>query len=452
MEETAKTQNDFFEMEETVCKQDVYVRKAKEQGWRCGSSFKLLEIDERFDILKDVKRAVDLYASPGIWTQVVSRRLSLGETAHKNDKWSLFYNELALHQKLEAEKKPEQKKNDGTVIVAVDSYGIPPYPGVVQIDGDLAQYSTVELIMKQFDGNKVDLVLCSKFINHTGLYYVDVNYQANHVVLVLHITCHILKPGGTLVVAIFKESDNDLLKLQLSCLFKEVDIFKPKSCRTSTKEIFAICRQYSPPEGFNPKFMLPYLDFCNKDFNALSGVNRIIIPFLVCGDISAYPLSPEEEELYIKKFTEPFPQDESRPRTHGFKKEDLDHYLEKMNEAIKSVGLESDPDVPEMDMIKKRNYEASSSTIKNGDHHTTCKDDLNEELENIYDNGPLFDLIQKTTKIKKFPCETDESEMVPMESGFQFLYEDESTDPEIIRECLEHVNVQSSTCTCEQFP
>ena len=58
-------------------KRDIYYRKAKEEGWRARSAFKLLQIDDSFGILKDVKHVVDLCAAPGSWSQVLSRRIYL---------------------------------------------------------------------------------------------------------------------------------------------------------------------------------------------------------------------------------------------------------------------------------------------------------------------------------------------------------------------------------------
>lgn len=51
-------------------KRDIYYRKAKEEGWRARSAFKLLQIDEEFNIFDGVKRVVDLCAAPGSWSQV----------------------------------------------------------------------------------------------------------------------------------------------------------------------------------------------------------------------------------------------------------------------------------------------------------------------------------------------------------------------------------------------
>ncbi|GJV74592.1 ribosomal RNA large subunit methyltransferase E-like protein isoform X1, partial [Tanacetum coccineum] len=48
---------------------DIYYRKAKEEGWRARSAFKLLQIDEEFNIFEGVKHVVDLCALPGSWSQ-----------------------------------------------------------------------------------------------------------------------------------------------------------------------------------------------------------------------------------------------------------------------------------------------------------------------------------------------------------------------------------------------
>ena len=60
-------------------KRDVYYRLAKEQGWRARSAFKLLQLDEHFNLFEDVTRVVDLCAAPGSWSQVLSRVLVQGK-------------------------------------------------------------------------------------------------------------------------------------------------------------------------------------------------------------------------------------------------------------------------------------------------------------------------------------------------------------------------------------
>ena len=61
-------------------KRDAYYRLAKEQGWRARSAFKLLQLDEEFNLFENVTRVVDLCAAPGSWSQVLSRVLIKGES------------------------------------------------------------------------------------------------------------------------------------------------------------------------------------------------------------------------------------------------------------------------------------------------------------------------------------------------------------------------------------
>ena len=91
-------------------KRDIYYRRAKEEGWRARSAFKLLQIDESFDLFKGVNKVVDLCAAPGSWSQVLSRKLI------------------------------KDGEND-TKIVAVDLQAMAPLPGVIQIQGDITKVS-----------------------------------------------------------------------------------------------------------------------------------------------------------------------------------------------------------------------------------------------------------------------------------------------------------------------
>lgn len=92
-------------------KRDVYYRLAKEGGWRARSAFKLLQLNDDFNLFSGVKRVVDLCAAPGSWSQVLSRKLI------------------------------EEREDDvGDVkIVAVDLQAMAPLSGVTQIQGDITK-------------------------------------------------------------------------------------------------------------------------------------------------------------------------------------------------------------------------------------------------------------------------------------------------------------------------
>lgn len=99
-------------------KRDIYYRKAKEEGWRARSAFKLLQIDEEFGLFHPgVTRVVDLCAAPGSWSQVLSRRLYLSRKHDANR------NSGAAEKGQEVEMETEEKT---PIIVAVDLQPMAP--------------------------------------------------------------------------------------------------------------------------------------------------------------------------------------------------------------------------------------------------------------------------------------------------------------------------------------
>uniref|UniRef100_A0A3B4UR71 Putative tRNA (cytidine(32)/guanosine(34)-2'-O)-methyltransferase n=1 Tax=Seriola dumerili TaxID=41447 RepID=A0A3B4UR71_SERDU len=242
-------------------KRDIYYRLAKEEGWRARSAFKLLQLDHEFNLFTGVNRAVDLCAAPGSWSQVK--------------------------------------------IVAVDLQAMAPLPGVTQIQGDITKVSTAQEIIRHFEGQPADLVVCDGAPDVTGLHDVDEYIQAQLLLAALNITTHVLKPGGTFVAKIFRGKDVTLLYSQLKIFFSGVTCAKPRSSRNSSIEAFVVCQNYCPPEGYVPNMSNPLLDHSyDVDFNQLEGPNRVIVPFLACGDLSAfdsdrtYPLQLDADKQY----------------------------------------------------------------------------------------------------------------------------------------------------------
>ncbi|XP_036918301.1 putative tRNA (cytidine(32)/guanosine(34)-2'-O)-methyltransferase isoform X1 [Sturnira hondurensis] len=286
-------------------KRDVYYRLAKENGWRARSAFKLLQLNEEFQLFQGVTRAVDLCAAPGSWSQVLSQKIGSQGSGH---------------------------------VVAVDLQAMAPLPGVLQIQGDITQLSTAKEIIQHFEGCPADLVVCDGAPDVTGLHDVDEYMQAQLLLAVSNLGCpclslspssdlrlslsylscpqalniatHVLKPGGCFVAKIFRGRDVTLIYSQLRVFFSSVLCAKPRSSRNSSIEAFAVCQGYDPPEGFLPDLTKPLLDHSyDPDFNQLDGPSRIIVPFVTCGDLSSYdsdrsyPLDLEDGSEY--KYTPP---------------------------------------------------------------------------------------------------------------------------------------------------
>ena len=239
-------------------KRDIYYRRAKELGFRARSAFKLLQIDEKCNIFNNVNRAVDLCAAPGSWSQVLSHKLNC-------------------------------KKDDVIPkVIAVDLQEMAPIPGVVQIQGDITQEKTANEIINYFNGNLADLVVCDGAPDVTGLHDIDEYIQSQLLLAAFNITSFVLRKGGNFIAKIFRGRDIDILYSQMQCFFTTVLSVKPKSSRNSSIEAFIVCLDYNPPVGYIPTMITPNVEFKPSKMYPPGDINRVIVPFLACGDLSGY--------------------------------------------------------------------------------------------------------------------------------------------------------------------
>lgn len=207
-------------------KQNLYYRKAKEQGFRARSVYKLKEIHSNFNILSSSSKFLDLCAAPGSWSQML-RLLT--------------------------------KSNPNSKIVSVDIQDIVPIEGVNIIKGDITSQSTIEEILKHFNNEKVDVVIFDGAPDVTGLIDIDMYMQVDLIIFALVICMKLLKFKGKFVAKIFKvdvKETNELLTSstyavksdfyyeKVKMLFDNVFYYKPASSRSSSHESFLVCEGY----------------------------------------------------------------------------------------------------------------------------------------------------------------------------------------------------------------
>ena len=318
-------------------KRDAYYRLAKEEGWRARSAYKLLQLDEEFNLFEGVTRVVDLCAAPGSWSQVLSRILIKGEKfgragwKEKQEKVRLYVlGEEALNDKLAppvTEKEVLNPRQD-VKIVAIDLQPMSPLEGITMLRADITHPSTIPLLLQALDpetfdpsatsaSHPVDLILSDGAPDVTGLHDLDIYVQSQLLWAALNLALCVLKPGGKFVAKIFRGKDVDLLYAQLKLVFDRVRVAKPRSSRASSIEAFIVCEGFCPPEGFkasleNPlgtgatlpagnqvdsERTKPYrklredgiieLELGSDDEETGDDI-RWIAPFLACGDLSAY--------------------------------------------------------------------------------------------------------------------------------------------------------------------
>eukprot|EP00741_Cyanophora_paradoxa_P007495 tig00001130_g7250.t1 len=246
-------------------KRDVYYRRAKEEGYRARSAYKLMQLDDEFGLFPStVNRVVDLCAAPGSWSQVIARRVARRDKGQQECK-----------------------------VVAVDLQEMAPIEGVIQLQGDITSRETVERVLAHFDNELADIVVSDGAPDVTGMHDVDEYVQAQLILAAFNIASFLLRPGGSFVAKIFRGKDVTLLYSQLKLFFEHVACSKPKSSRNSSIEAFVVCRGYRPPPGYAPTLVSPLLDENYGASGALEGAPRVIVPFLACGDLSGFADDPD---------------------------------------------------------------------------------------------------------------------------------------------------------------
>ncbi|ORY58396.1 FtsJ-like methyltransferase-domain-containing protein [Pseudomassariella vexata] len=263
-------------------KRDAYYRLAKEQGWRARSAFKLLQLDEEFDLFANVTRVVDLCAAPGSWSQVLSRVLIEGEKfgrAAWQDREAKFRQQMLQVFRpngSEAKQEPglqlgadELKPRKHVKIVSIDLQPISPLAGIVTLRADITHPATVPLLLKALDpdydsstksqqaAHPVDLVLSDGAPDVTGLHDLDIYVQSQLLFAALNLALCVLKPGGKFVAKIFRGKNVDVLYAQLKIFFEKVHVAKPRSSRASSVEAFIVCLNFQPPKNFSASLEEP---------------------------------------------------------------------------------------------------------------------------------------------------------------------------------------------------
>ncbi|MBT3693613.1 RlmE family RNA methyltransferase [Candidatus Pelagibacter sp.] len=186
-------------------KRDIYVRKSQVEGYRARSVYKLIEINEKFKIFKNGYSVIDIGASPGSWSQYVSKSVKSGR------------------------------------LVSIDLKDIEKIENMIQIKGDFTESDTQEKI-KSYFRSKVNVVLSDMAVNTTGIKNIDAIYTGELCKEAMLFSKDILTKEGNFIAKLFLgKSFNEIVALAKT-IFKEVKVFKPKSSRKESKESFIICK------------------------------------------------------------------------------------------------------------------------------------------------------------------------------------------------------------------
>ena len=189
---------------------DEYVKKSQKDGYRSRAVYKLLEIDEKDQLLKPGMTVVDLGAAPGSWSEVAAQRV--GEKGR---------------------------------VIALDILPMDSLPGVIFIQGDFREEGPYNALLEALGDNPVDLVMSDMAPNISGMKAVDQPRAMYLAELALELARKVLKPGGDLLVKAFNGEGIDAYKQELRKDFNKLIVRKPRASRPRSPEIYLLARGYN---------------------------------------------------------------------------------------------------------------------------------------------------------------------------------------------------------------
>lgn len=188
---------------------DNYVKQAQQLGYRSRAAFKLLEIQEKDNLIGPGLVVVDLGAAPGGWSQIASDLVG-----------------------------------DEGMVFALDILPMDPIAGVHVIEGDFREQEPFDKLLAMLDGRPVDLVISDMAPNISGVAAVDQPRSMYLCELALEFARQTLRPGGDFLVKVFQgEGFDDFFRLMRDS-FGKVVTRKPQASRSKSREVYLLGRDF----------------------------------------------------------------------------------------------------------------------------------------------------------------------------------------------------------------
>jgi 23S rRNA (uridine2552-2'-O)-methyltransferase len=186
---------------------DPYVKRAKAEGYRSRAAYKLLELDEKFQLLKGATRVVDLGIAPGGWAQVVRRRIPKA------------------------------------AIVGIDLLPVDPIDGVTILQMDFMDDAAPGRLLEEL-GGAPNLVLSDMAANTVGHPQTDALRTLALVETALAFAIDVLEPGGTFVSKVFAGGGDTAMVAEMKRNFTTVKHAKPPASRKGSVEWFVVAQGF----------------------------------------------------------------------------------------------------------------------------------------------------------------------------------------------------------------
>lgn len=181
---------------------DPYVNQAQKEGYRGRAAFKLIELNEKLDILKEGMTIVDLGSAPGGWSQVAA--------------------------------------NHGVHVVAIDLLAMDELPGVDFVQMDFMDDNAPDTLKAMLGDNKPDVVMSDIAPNTIGHKQTDHLRIMAVVEAAYMFACEVLTPNGTFIAKVFQGGAQNTLLSTMQKDFKTIRHIKPPASRKDSSEQYLI--------------------------------------------------------------------------------------------------------------------------------------------------------------------------------------------------------------------
>ncbi|DAC56889.1 MAG TPA: RlmE family RNA methyltransferase, partial [Candidatus Poseidoniaceae archaeon] len=173
--------------------------------------FKLLQIQEKFKLIRADDVVLDVGCHPGGWSQVAVELVG-----------------------------------DGGKVIGVDLEPCQPVEGALLLVGDITESSTQERICSELDGRNINNIVSDISPDITGNWDIDQAVAMTLVADVLDFSLDLLCKGGSFITKIFQGVGVEELILAVKPYFSDVRRFSPMASRNSSSEVYLVCRNFMP--------------------------------------------------------------------------------------------------------------------------------------------------------------------------------------------------------------
>ena len=192
-----------------LARRDEYRKLAKEQGYRSRSSYKLIELNKKYNLLKLNDTILDIGSAPGGWLQVSTKFAG-----------------------------PDGK------VVGIDVDPVKPISDTTIIQADIEDPNIIQIINNVCPFS-FDVVLSDLSPNVSGIWHFDHERQISLTLISLKMSIKLLKNGGHAVFKIFEGNNSSIVKQEASKVFSKVTTSKPKASRQKSSEFYLVCLSYN---------------------------------------------------------------------------------------------------------------------------------------------------------------------------------------------------------------